>query len=430
MPPPLLSNAAHVLRHLVRLMARPLRGAQQRGGLVIQPYRGYGSRDEVYLMGRVFRQPKLGGRPFRAPLLRDLVDVVRRLVRWGVAGAEVTLRLGGGETTVTTDANGFFQARFRPGPLGEDRAWHAVDLELTNASGEVVRAGGEVFVPPPNARYAVISDIDDTVVFTGVANFFGMLWRLFAQGAESRVAFPGVGALYRAFHDGASGGERNPLLYVSRGPWSVYDVLEAFYELHRIPVGPVLFLRYWGLTLQHPLPRRAKGHKRELIENMLALYEDLPFILLGDSGQHDPETYAEAVRDHPGRVLAVYIRNVSRDAERVAAIEGLAKDVAEAGSSLVLAADSFTIAEHAAKHGLISREALANVLQERAEQEEDADLKPTVEITPETAEETKAAVERGAVEASLESGAGGSGPPNVQVEAEEAEAETRGRSSG
>ena len=426
---PVLSNVAHVLRGLLRLLARPLRGAQGRGGLVIHPYRGYGSRDEVYLMGRVFRQPALGARPLKAPLLRDVVDVFRRFVRWGVAGAEVTLRLGDAEMVVTTDANGFFHAHFRPGSLDESRAWHALDLEVTKASGEVVRAKGEVFVPPPKARYVVISDIDDTVVFTGVANFLGMLWRLFAQGAESRVAFPGVGALYRAFHDGASGGERNPLLYVSRGPWSIYDVLEAFYDLHRIPVGPVLFLRYWGLTLQHPLPRRAKGYKQELIENMLALYEDLPFILLGDSGQHDPETYAQVVRDHPGRVLAIYIRNVSRDPERLDAIERLANEVAEAGSSLVLAADSFAIAEHAAEHGFISHAALDEVLRERDEQEDAAGLNPTVEVAPETAEETKEAIERGVVEASLESEGGEVEPPNVAVESEEAEAEMRDRSS-
>ena len=31
-----------------------------RGGQVIQTYRGYGSREAVFLMGRVFRQPGLG----------------------------------------------------------------------------------------------------------------------------------------------------------------------------------------------------------------------------------------------------------------------------------------------------------------------------------------------------------------------------------
>ena len=43
------------------------------------------------------------------------------------------------------------------------------------------------------------------------------------------------------------------------------------------------------------------------------------------------------MNEHPGRVLAVYIRNVSHDASRIAEIEQLATVVAATGSSLVLA---------------------------------------------------------------------------------------------
>jgi phosphatidate phosphatase APP1 len=147
-------------------------------------------------------------------------------------------------------------------------------------------------VPPRTARYVVISDIDDTVMHTGVAHKVTMLWRLFAQGARSRVAFPGVATFNRALHRGASGGERNPLLYVSRGSWGLYEVLDEFSHLHGIPVGPILFLREWGLSMRHPFPRRAQGHKLALIRHMLALYRDRPFILIGDSGQRDPEIYS------------------------------------------------------------------------------------------------------------------------------------------
>jgi phosphatidate phosphatase APP1 len=73
-----------------------------------------------------------------------------------------------------------------------------------------------------------------------------MLWRLFVEDAQSRVAFPGVAALYRALHAGVSGQEANPILYVSRAPWGLYDILDEFFDLHGIPVGPVLFLREWG----------------------------------------------------------------------------------------------------------------------------------------------------------------------------------------
>ena len=101
-------------------------------------------------------------------------------------------------------------------------------------------------------------------------------------------------------------------------------MIEEFFVRHDIPVGPVLFLREWGISWTSPLPRKAEDHKQELIRNMLALYSDLPFVLIGDSGQHDPEVYHDIVAENPGRVLAVYIRNVSRQPERVNQIEKLA----------------------------------------------------------------------------------------------------------
>ena len=146
-------------------------------------------------------------------------------------------------------------------------------------------------------------------------------------------------------------------------------MLEEFFKLHRIPVGPILFLREWGISLKRPFPRRAEDHKLVLIRDMLDLYRDLPFVLIGDSGQHDPEVYAQLVHEHPGRVVAVYIRNVSRSPDRIQAIEDLAKEVLAAGSMLLLAADSFSIAEHAAEHGLIAPEALVEVLRERDAQQ-------------------------------------------------------------
>ena len=131
-----------------------------------------------------------------------------------------------------------------------------------------------------------------------------------------------------------------------------------------IPVGPILFLRDWGLTLQHPLPRRGKGHKIGLIRQMITHYTAHRFILIGDSGQRDPEIYADIVHHFPDRVLAVYIRNVSGDPKRDRAIERLATELAKNGSSLLLAADSLAMAEHAVKRGFIAEATLGKIAAE------------------------------------------------------------------
>ena len=381
------SRTGRAARKALRVLTRPVRRAQGAGGrgpggLVVEPYRGYGSADEIFLIGRVFRQsPGIPGEDpesWRA----QWRDVRRRIARRKVADAEIVARFGGAETCVVTDRDGYFRVHLHPTvrPSPADGPWYEVSLTL--ASEPPIVATGAVFIPPDTCGYVVISDIDDTVMRTGVANKLTMLWRLFVEDAQSRVAFPGVAALYRALHVGPGGNDENPMLYVSRAPWGLYEMLTEFFRQHGIPAGPVLFLREWGLSWTHPLPRRATDHKQALIGHMLALYRTQPFVLIGDSGQHDPEVYAGIVAAHPGRVRAVYIRNVSKGRERVEEIARLAGAVAAAGSSLVLAADSVAIATHAAEIGLIAPEAVAAVAEERKAGEVPFDRPETVRITP------------------------------------------------
>jgi phosphatidate phosphatase APP1 len=334
--------------------------------VVLQPYRGYGSAERIFVIGRAFWQ-----RTDAAGEGSELRDVLRRIRRRPVREGRISARFYGAERVVETDRDGYFRVEMAPGRAPPaDRLWHALDLAME--APEPVGASAEVYIPPRAARVVVVSDIDDTVMLTGVANKAAMLWRLFVEDAGSRTVFPGVAALYRALHAGPGGDEMNPMLYVSRAPWGIYEILEEFFQSHDIPVGPILFLREWGLSWRHPLPRRAVDHKRHLIEAMMRLYDGMPFVLIGDSGQHDPEIYQEIVARHPGRVRAVYIRDVAaRGPERAAEVSAMSRALRDEGVHLVLAPDSAAIAADAARLGLISTEALgivaARVSERRAE---------------------------------------------------------------
>ncbi len=338
---------------------------------MIQAYRGYGSQREVYLEGRVFRQPARG--PAQPSTWQDLKDLWRRLIRTGQPDFPVVASFCGAEQVFRTDQAGYFQVHLCPAfPPNLDRVWHAVDLEsgTRDQSSPAAKTQGEVFIPSAQSRFAVVSDIDDTVMLTGVANKLRMIKNLFLTGAKSRVAFSGVAAFYRALHQGDSGQEANPMIYVSRGPWGLYEVLDEFFSIHRIPLGPVLFLRDWGMTKKHLLPRRGKNHKLRLIRGMLANYADLPFILIGDSGQHDPAIYAAIVHENPGRIQAIYIRNVNRSLRRSKAIRELAAQVAKGGSTLLLTNDTLTMAEHAVTKGWINAAGLREVREAKRVDEE------------------------------------------------------------
>lgn len=406
---------------LLHVLSRSARKGTASNGLVILPYRGYGSRKEVFLMGRVFRQKNLGKASGKNKTEADLAAIAQRIIRRGISGVTLKSNLNGCEQTVISDRDGYFRFHMRlDRPLNDqpDTLWQSLPIEAFDGKRSHAVARGDILIPPEKARVLIISDIDDTVIFTGVANKLKMVFRLFIQGAQSRIAFPGTAALYDALHHGPTGTELNPILYVSRGPWGIYEILDEFFNLHSIPIGPVLFLREWGISWRNPLPRSSRGHKISFIRRMLSLYGHLPCVLIGDSGQRDPEIYTRIVREFPQRIKAVYIRNVSRSAERVKAIHRLAKQIAFQGSSLFLAVDSFAMARHMAESGLISNHALAAVLEERRNQGETEVFQETHRIGQPHPAQTHAEIAGGALKEELVGTDDSGPPPNIVVESD------------
>lgn len=360
-----LRRLSSFTKRLAHALAAPVRRDHGRGGMIVHPYRGYGSQREAFLMGRVFHQAALGRAIPRRGLLRDLADVVRRIARRGLEGARVEIHLGDNRLTVMTDRDGYFDAHIPlEVPLAGESSWYFADIVVHAPREHTVSTRAEIYVPPADTDLLVISDIDDTVMYTGVAEKLRMLYRLFVKKPHRRTAFPGVAAFYQALHRGASEACERPILYVSRGPWAIYEMLEIFFQLNRIPVGPILFLREWGVSWRRPWPRRAEDHKRSIIHHMLALYDDMPCVLIGDSGQHDPEVYTEIVKEFPDRIRAIYIRRIDRRADRERAIRQLREEIAHTGCDLVLAADSVRMAEHAHLQGYIAAPGVAAVRRE------------------------------------------------------------------
>jgi phosphatidate phosphatase APP1 len=189
------------------------------------------------------------------------------------------------------------------------------------------------------ARIGVISDIDDTILETGVQRALRMVVQTVTGSALTRTANPGAPELYRDLAAGA-----NPVFYVSSSPWNLHAFLLAFLRHRSFPLGPVLLRDLLGT-------RAGREQKHQRIEEILDLHPDLSFVLLGDSGEKDPEIYADIVRAHPDRIRAVYIREVRLDPG-----DGRVEKVSDAWGSdvpFVLAPDSDAVRRHATGLGLL-----------------------------------------------------------------------------
>lgn len=165
------------------------------------------------------------------------------------------------------------------------------------------RFEGRVHLVEPEG-ISVISDIDDTVKVTHVTDKARMFESTFYRDFE---AVPGMAQVYRAW------AERGAVIhFVSSSPWQLYQPLTEFLRAEGFP--------FVTLSLKHvrfkdssffDLFKSGEETKPRQIEPLLSAYPARKFILVGDSGEQDPETYSDVYRRWPNQILRIYIRNVT-----------------------------------------------------------------------------------------------------------------------
>ena len=333
------------------------------GELELVTHRGYGTPHRLHLQARVLEARGVTPGTVTDPWWRNVEAAYRRFVSLEIPGAVVHATVDGQTVEAHTDIEGYVQFELnnpRPSAYG----WRQVEVDLLAplAPGQQsCTATGAVLVPDPRAEFGVISDVDDTVLHTGLTERAGMLRTTLLHNASTRLPFAGVAAFYRALHEG-SGAVTRPIFYVSGSPWNLYDMIEKFLVAQGIPPGP-LFLKDWGIDEHKFIREDTKRYKGERIDMLLRTYPDLDFVLIGDSGQEDPEIYADVIERWPKRINAVYIRDVTRDPLRDSAVRELFETLAHHDVPAVPGDTTLAAADHAASRGFIESDRLDEIRQ-------------------------------------------------------------------
>ncbi len=339
--------------------------------VMIMPYQGFGNGRELFFLGRVLRDRGIGISQLDDSRWRNFKMMYKRFMTWKIPGVRVEASFEGNNKLATTDAEGYYEFRMElPQPIRGQNPWKKIRLELIDSvvkKQEPPVVYGNVFVPSKLVEYGVISDIDDTVVPTGATKLWEMLKTTFMGNAHTRVPFPGVAAFYQALSKGLVGHENNPFFYVSSSPWNLYDFLRELMNIHNLPQGP-LMLRDLGLSREQFFAGSHTAHKLLQIERIFNIIPDIPFILIGDSGQHDAEIYLQVIRDFPGRVKMVYIRDVHPASHK--RVQKTAEEIGKLGVEMKLIMDTMEAAHHAVTKGWIKEEEIAHIAEEKKEHEE------------------------------------------------------------
>jgi phosphatidate phosphatase APP1 len=332
---------------------------------MIVPFIGHGTTRHVRVGGRVVlgrpeaAAPAVGVPEAPAPTPRSRRAVLRatiaRFLTVEVPGAVVAVHGPGVVAQIRADRDGYLDAVLDVAePLSP--GWHRFELRLRDGAA----ASAQVLVVDPAARIGLVSDVDDTILETGLTRGIEFIRAALLTPVHDRTPLPGAAALYRALVQPA---DRPPwpVFYVSTSPWNLHEMLLEFVVLRRFPLGPLL-LTDWGPSRSGLFRIGAQEHKSGLVRRMLEEHPRLGLVLVGDSGQLDPEIYAGLAREYPDRIRAVYIRRTRHALPgRLAEVDALAAEVTAAGVPMLAVDDSLQIATHAAALGLLDAAALDDI---------------------------------------------------------------------
>lgn len=282
----------------------------------IELFLAFGNTEEIFIKGRVIKAYKQSRPSNKKNALQNVLASIRRYAGSSIPDARIRLTYHGMEEILVSNEEGLFEKRlYLQGPKNGDSDFATLTLvEDEGIKAEEKTVNVAIFRISEHHPIGIISDIDDTVIVSHATYVGKKLWLSVSKNAYPRRPFPGVSDFYTLLtHKG-----QHPIFYVSSSDWNFFDLIQNFLQYRNIPNGPILLkdphvnLRnIWQSGGGNP------NHKLEKISLLLALFSNIKFILIGDSGQNDPELYTEVIEKFPERIKAVYIRRIKKvDEER------------------------------------------------------------------------------------------------------------------
>ncbi|KAL5339848.1 hypothetical protein BJX70DRAFT_140404 [Aspergillus crustosus] len=151
---------------------------------------------------------------------------------------------------------------------------------------------------------SLISDIDDTVKHSAIASGAKEMFRNVFVRELAELTVEGVTEWYTSL---AKLGVE--IHYVSNAPWQLYPLLDRYFKQVGLPPGSFHLKQYSGMLqgIFEPTAER----KKVSLEQIMQDFPDRKFILVGDSGEADLEVYTDTVMANPGRIIGIFIRDVT-----------------------------------------------------------------------------------------------------------------------
>jgi phosphatidate phosphatase APP1 len=240
-------------------------------------YHGFVDNKRVVISGRLvfgnLRKPKSDDSIFQ-----NTLDMIKTYFAIGAPKRKIEVSFNNHTKTVRTNKKGFFKTYFDSDKEG---------IKSYSVKYKDNLRKNKVFLPNKTKSLAIITDVDDTFLVTYSASFFKRIWTTISKNFLTRNPVKDIIDIYKEFS--------GPVFYVSDSQWRLYDILDGFRKIHKLPQGPFL------------LKGKSKYYR---IKSVLKSYP-YDVVLIGDDSHKDPEEYLRVQKEFPKRIKAICIRNIS-----------------------------------------------------------------------------------------------------------------------
>ncbi|WP_224483163.1 App1 family protein [Robertkochia aurantiaca] len=280
--------------------------------VIVLPYQGFASDQQIYAKARVLEDEGIKHHQ-NDSLLKNLYNSYKRFESDEIKNALVRVHILDMEFTYRSDKEGYIYVDEKVENESLQKVsseWIPARFQLLHKNEEVFTTETKLLKPLPVSNFGIISDMDDTVLQTGISSRFKhqVLINTLLRHSSKRKPLEGMNRFYKKLRKGPEQNSSNPFFYLSNSPWNLYDYLIDFLDFHDFPEG-ILLLRDFGLHLVRKKHFTVRN-KYRTISRLLTTYPDMEFVLIGDAADQDHDIYLEIARNFEDRIKAVFIRNI------------------------------------------------------------------------------------------------------------------------
>ncbi len=258
-----------------------------------------------FLLKMLLRAMRCGPEALESEIFRSRID---HFLADGVRGRKIAVRLGDRQFTLKGRSRraGQFSGLIRvpceefSAEWGGGAAPTHIELQLPAEDGRSIAA--PLYCLPATGE-SILSDIDDTIKLSQVESRAELLANTFLR---EFAPVEGMAEVFRAWAEQGAA-----FHYVSSSPWQLLEPLSALCSREGFPAGSI-HLSHFRLR-DHMLRKLLlvrPAYKYAAIKAILRLFPERRFVLVGDSGEYDPEIYGAVARKFPGRVSRILIRRL------------------------------------------------------------------------------------------------------------------------